>query len=221
MTIKTDRGPLSFPDARTLSPPYPERVSNLLPMADDPAPERADAARNRQAILAAALELVQTRGVDCVTMDTVASAAGVGKGTLFRRYGSREGLMAAVLNESEAAWQASVISGPPPLGPGAPPMERLLAFGHSRMRTNVTSGALIKAATGDSAARSRAAASFAVMHVRHLLHELRVSGDLVLLSIAILAPLDIMVIEQQQRDNISLDRIEAGWDDLVRRVVGA
>ena len=189
-------------------------------MADDPAPERADAARNRQAILAAALELVRTRGVDCVTMDTVASAAGVGKGTLFRRYGSREGLMAAVLNESEAAWQASVISGPPPLGPGAPPMDRLLAFGHSRMRTNVTSGALIKAATGDSSARSRAAASFAVMHVRHLLHELRVSGDLVLLSIAILAPLDIMVIEQQQRDHISLDRIEAGWDDLVRRVVG-
>ncbi|WP_307813920.1 TetR/AcrR family transcriptional regulator [Nocardioides baculatus] len=196
-------------------------MTNLLPMADEPAPERADAARNRQAILAAALELVRTRGVDCVTMDTVASVAGVGKGTLFRRFESREGLMAAVLDESEAEWQASVISGPPPLGPGAPPMERLLAFGHSRMRTNVTHGALIKAATGDSSARSRAAASFAVMHVRHLLRELRVTGDLVLLSIAILAPLDIMVIEQQQRDDIPLDRIEAGWDDLVRRVVGA
>ncbi|HEV2798585.1 MAG TPA: helix-turn-helix domain-containing protein, partial [Nocardioides sp.] len=190
-------------------------------MADEPAPERADAARNREAILAAALELVRTRGVDCVTMDKVASVAGVGKGTLFRRFGSREGLMAAVLNESEAAWQASVISGPPPLGPGAPPMERLLALGHSRMRTNVTHGALIKAATGESSARSRAAASFAVMHVRHLLSELGVSGDLVLLSIAIMAPLDIMVIEQQQRDHISLERIEAGWDDLVRRVVGS
>ena len=59
------------------------------------------------------------------------------------------------------------------------------------------------------------------MHVRHLLGELGVTGDLVLLSIALLAPLDIMVIEQQQRDNISLERIEAGWDDLVRRVVGS
>ena len=127
--------------------------------------------------------------------------------------------MAAVLNESEAAWQASVISGPPPLGPGAPPTERLLAFGHSRLRTNVTNGALIKAATGSSAARSRAAASFGVMHVRHLLGELGVSGDLVLLSIAVIAPLDIAVVEQQQADHISLDRIEAGWDDLVRRVV--
>lgn len=193
---------------------------NLLPMADEPAPERSDAARNRLAILAAALELVQTRGVDCVTMDTVASVAGVGKGTLFRRFASREGLMAAVLNESEATWQASVISGPPPLGPGAPPLERLLAFGQSRLRTNLTHSALIKAATGDSSARSRAAASFAVMHVRHLLGELGVTGDLVVLSTALLAPLDIMVVEQQQRDHIHLDRIEAGWDDLVHRVVG-
>ena len=55
--------------------------------------------------------------------------------------------------------------------------------------------------------------------MRHLLSELGVTGDLVLLSIAILAPLDIMVVEQQQRDNISLERIEAGWDDLVRRVI--
>lgn len=192
----------------------------LLPMAGEPAPERADAARNREAILAAALHLVRTRGVGCVTMDTVAAEAGVGKGTLFRRFESREGLMAAVLNESETAWQASVISGPPPLGPGAPPLERLLAFGHSRLRTNVTHAALIKAATGTSAARSRAAASFAVMHVRHLLGELGVGGDLLLLAIAVLAPLDIVVVEQQQADDISLERIEAGWDDLVRRVVG-
>ncbi len=192
----------------------------MLPMAGEPAPERADAARNREAILAAAMQLVQARGVDCVTMETVASEAGVGKGTVFRRFETREGLMAAVLNESETAWQTSVISGPPPLGPGAPPLERLLAFGHSRLRTNVTHAALIKAATGSSSARSRAAASFAVMHVRHLLGELGVSGDLLLLSIALLAPLDVVVVEQQRADDISLERIEAGWDDLVRRVVG-
>ena len=45
-------------------------------MADGPAPERADAARNRQAILAAALDLVRTRGVDSVTMDTVSQVQG-------------------------------------------------------------------------------------------------------------------------------------------------
>jgi AcrR family transcriptional regulator len=194
-------------------------VTHLLPMADDPAPERADAARNREAILAAALRLVETHGVDCVTMDTVAAEAGVGKGTLFRRFENREGLMAAVLDRSEAAWQASVLSGPPPLGPGAPPMERLLAFGHSRMRINLTHGDLIRAATGKDPVRSRAAAGFPLMHVRHLLAQLGVSGDLPFLAFALLAPLEAMALEQQKLDGYGIDDIERAWDDLVRRVV--
>ncbi|WP_322919671.1 TetR/AcrR family transcriptional regulator [Nocardioides renjunii] len=195
-------------------------MPHLLPLADEPAPERADAARNREAILAAALHLVETRGVDCVTMDTVASEAGVGKGTLFRRFESREGLMAAVLNESETAWQASAISGPPPLGPGAPPYERLLAFGHSRLRTNLTHSDLI-AAAGRPGTRSAAALSFANMHVRYLLGELGVTGDLLMLATALLAPLEMVVLEQQvTRERLPLERVEAGWDDLVRRVVG-
>lgn len=196
-------------------------VTHLLPLADEPAPERADAARNREAILAAALRLVEARGVGCLTMDAVAAEARVGKGTLFRRFESREGLMAAVLNESETAWQASVISGPPPLGPGAPPMERLLAFGRSRLRTNLTHADLI-AAAGRPGTRSAAAVSFANMHVRYLLGELGVRGDLLLLATALLAPLEMVVLEQQvTREQLPLDRIEAGWDDLVRRVVGA
>ena len=49
-------------------------------------------------------------------MDAVAARAGVGKGTVFRRFGSREGLMAALLNFSETEWQASVISARPRSG---------------------------------------------------------------------------------------------------------
>ncbi len=196
-------------------------MTRLLPLADEPARERADAARNREAILAAALRLVETQGVDCVTMDTVASEAGVGKGTLFRRFESREGLMAAVLNTSETQWQASVLSGPPPLGPGAPAMERLLAFGHTRLRTNLTHASLIEAA-GKAGQRSVAAMSFANLHARYLLRELGVDGDLQLLATALLAPLEAVVLEQQvTRDQIPVERVEAGWDDLVRRVVGA
>ena len=88
-------------------------------MFDQPPRERSDAARNREALLAAAALLVEDHGVDAVTMDSVAAAAGVGKGTVFRRFDSREGLMAALLNRSETEWQGLVISGPPPLGPGA------------------------------------------------------------------------------------------------------
>jgi AcrR family transcriptional regulator len=57
-----------------------------------------------------------------------ARAAGVGKGTLFRRFGDKAGLAVALLDEGERRLQAALLSGPGPLGPGAPPRERLLAF---------------------------------------------------------------------------------------------
>ena len=191
-----------------------------LRLADAPPPERADAARNRHAVLAAALRMVDQCGVDAVSMDAVAAEAGVGKGTLFRRFGSREGLMAAVLNESETQWQAAVLSGPPPLGPGATQMERLLEFGHTRLHLNLTHSALIRAA-GHAGSRSYAAVSFSAMHVRYLLDELQVSGDIALLATSLLAPLEVVILEQQvHQEGISLPRIEAAWDDLVSRVVG-
>lgn len=192
-----------------------------LHLADEAPHERADAARNREAILAAAECLIERVGIDHVSMDAVAAEAGVGKGTVFRRFESREGLMAAVLNRSETAWQAAVLSGPPPLGPGAPAMERLLAFGHSRLRLNLKHAQLI-AAAGRAGARSYAAVSFASMHARVLLWELGVTGDVPLLAVAILAPLEVPILQQQvDHDRVPLERIEAAWDDLVRRVVTA
>lgn len=192
---------------------------NLLPLVDEPTPERADAARNREALLRAASELIEHCGIGSVTMDAVAAKAGVGKGTVFRRFESREGLMAALLNHSETAWQAAVLSGPPPLGPGAPALERLLAFGHSRMEVNLTHGELIRAA-GHAGSRAYAAVSFTAMHVRYLLGELGVSGDIAILATALLAPLEVPILQQQiEREQIPLDRIRRGWDDLVRRVV--
>jgi AcrR family transcriptional regulator len=190
-----------------------------LPLLDQPPRERSDAARNREALLAAAARLVDEHGVDAVTMDSVAAEAGVGKGTVFRRFDSREGLMAALLNRSETEWQRLVIEGPPPLGPGASPLERLHAFGHSRMEINLQHAELIRAA-GSAGSRSYAAVSFAAMHVRYLLTELGVRGDVVFLATALLAPLEMVVLVQQTRiDQIPLTRIQHGWDDLVRRVV--
>jgi AcrR family transcriptional regulator len=102
------------------------RVVNL--MAGDVPRERADAARNRRKVLAAAGELFAARGVAAVSMDDVAAAAEVGKGTLYRRFGDKSGLAAALLDERESQLQQELLSGPPPLGPGAPPVERLAAF---------------------------------------------------------------------------------------------
>jgi len=97
-------------------------------MASSATPERADAARNRRKVLAAAEELFTARGVAAVSMDDVAAAAGVGKGTLYRRFGDKSGLAAALLDEREAQLQQDMLGGPPPLGPGAAPVERLAAF---------------------------------------------------------------------------------------------
>lgn len=196
-------------------------TTRLLPLLGAPPAERSDAARNREALLQAAETLVSHCGVDGVTMDAVAAEAGVGKGTVYRRFVSREGLMAALLNHSETAWQAAVLSGPPPLGPGAPPLERLLAFGHSRMEINLKHGDLIRAA-GHAGSRAYAAVSFTAMHARYLLSELGVRGDIAFLATALLAPLESVILEQQTRtEHISLERLHLGWDDLVRRVVSA
>lgn len=89
--------------------------------------ERSDALRNRAKILAVTARLFAEQGVDGVTMDQIANAAGVGKGTLFRRFGDKAGLGAALLGAREQELQAA-LDGPPPLGPTAPAGERLRAF---------------------------------------------------------------------------------------------
>ena len=195
----------------------PERLD--LPILGQEIRERSDAARNREALLEAAARLVERCGVEAVTMDAVAEAALVGKGTVFRRFGSRAGLMAALLNQSEASWQALVMGGPPPLGPGAPPRERLFAFGRSRLEVNIRHAALINAASAPST-RSYAAYSFTATHVRHLLDQLGVAGDIALLATALLAPLEPPILLQQTEiENMDVERIAAGWEDLAERII--
>ncbi|MFI1459870.1 TetR/AcrR family transcriptional regulator [Nocardia carnea] len=93
-----------------------------------PVKERADAARNRRAILDATAALLAEHGADGVTMERVAAAAGVGKGTIFHRFGTRAGLLHEMVAERAFTLRARVADGPPPLGPGAPAADRLRAF---------------------------------------------------------------------------------------------
>jgi AcrR family transcriptional regulator len=58
--------------------------------------ERADKARNRARILAAASEAFAERGVE-TQMDDVAARAGLGVGTLYRHFATKEALMAALM----------------------------------------------------------------------------------------------------------------------------
>jgi len=196
-------------------------MSAFLPLLGEPPRERSDAARNREALLCAARRMIEDDGVEAVTMDALAEAAGVGKGTVFRRFESRAGLMTALVDEFETDWQAAVLSGPPPLGPGAPALDRLLAMGRSRMELNLTHALLLEAA-GWQHAGGQGAQSFMAMHTRHLLNELGVRGDLPVIATVILAPLHARILEQQiEGDGLDLERIHAGWSDAVQRIVGS
>src|SRR4051812_27275036 len=61
-------------------------------------PLRADAARNRARLLAAAKDVFAERGLDA-TMDEIARRAGVGVGTAYRRFRNRDDLIAALFEE--------------------------------------------------------------------------------------------------------------------------
>ena len=59
------------------------------------------------------------------------------------------------------------------------------------------------------------------MHLRYLLSQLHVTGDLPLLATALMAPLEAPILDQQVRiEGLEVDRVYAAWVDLARRVVG-
>jgi AcrR family transcriptional regulator len=90
---------------------------------------RSDATRNREAVLAAADTLfAHCESPEAVTMADIAAAAGVGKATLFRGFGDRTGLIHALYELRLAPIRLAVEEGPPPLGPAAPPIERVPAL---------------------------------------------------------------------------------------------
>jgi len=162
-----------------------------LPTAGAARPERADAARNRERLLAAARRLFADRGVRAVTMSDLAREAGVAKGTVFHRFGDRAGLALALLDEAERALQERLLHGPPPLGPGAPPHERLRAFLAALAAFTVDNRELLLEVDGGSlGARYRTGAYRAwLQHVVVLLGDLGVAGDRALQAHLLLAPL--------------------------------
>jgi AcrR family transcriptional regulator len=70
--------------------------------------ERADAQHNRVRILEAARKLMKKRTLDHLCMDELAAVAGVGKGTLYRRFEDKQALLHALLDDDERALQESV-----------------------------------------------------------------------------------------------------------------
>lgn len=157
-----------------------------------PRAERADAVRNRELLLETARALIAEQGADKVTMDGLAERAGLGKGTVFRRFGSRAGIFKALFDEDERRFQEQVFTGPPPLGPGADPTDRLVAYGRARIAFLMGHHAIFRA-TLDRASGHVPPGSPGVtqIHIRMLLGLARVPvPNLTALSIQLSAALE-------------------------------
>jgi AcrR family transcriptional regulator len=194
-----------------------------LPVLGGAPVERADAARNRLKILEAAERLFNELGTENVSMDAVADAAQVGKGTLYRRFGDRSGLARAILDERTREFQEQIIRGPAPLGPGAAPCERLIAFGDGWMNMLASHGDVVLAAeSGAPGARFHGPvyASFR-LHIRQLLQDLDADLDLEYFADVLLAALSAEMVNYWRGEIVLQDeRLAKGFAQLVELIAG-
>ncbi|MEV7547826.1 helix-turn-helix domain-containing protein [Streptomyces sp. NPDC089915] len=175
--------------------------------------ERADAARNRAKVLSAAAELFATGDPRSVTMEDIARAAGIGRGTLYRRYPDVTSIAAALLDEHERRVQEELLRGAPPLGPGAPPHERLSAFYAAMVDLLETHGHLVLGAETGGKRFTVGAYGFWRAHVLTLLREAG-TPDPEALADGLLAPLAPEVYLEQRARGVTPDRIKTALSRL-------
>jgi AcrR family transcriptional regulator len=146
-----------------------------------------------------------------------AAAAGVGVGTLYRRFGDRSGLAYALIDDREHAFQSAFLQGPPPLGPGADAPARVRAFLHALTdRTVEQLDLLLMAETATPLARFGGAYDAYHAHLSMLIAQARPGSDAYVLADALLASLAAPLLAHRLRTcEVTVERIKAGLDDLL------
>ena len=198
-----------------------------LPLGSPPT-ERADAVRNRKHLLATAREMLAEQcGADGLTMDGLAERAGLGKGTVFRRFGTRAGIFQALLEDDEHAFQEQVLAGPAPLGPGAPAVDRLIAYGQARIAFMIRNREIARASLdGRQPIPAGTESPLSRTHIRMLLGQIPLDGtDLEMLAIQLTAALDGPLLLYLSASDLTEptgveERIGQAWQDLIRRLCG-
>lgn len=196
--------------------PEPSRPALPLPLVGDPPRERADAARNRALVLQAAWRLYTHGGVEALTTDAVAQEAGVGKGTVYRRFRDKSGLVAALLDDKEKELQLAMISGPAPLGPDGARAERRVAFVHAYLDyLQAHLDLLLVSETAAPGARYRLGVyQFWKTHLTMLFAE---DHDPEFRAYTVLALLDASLVSHLLGDGWAWERIRAGAEAEARR----
>jgi AcrR family transcriptional regulator len=186
--------------------------------ADHDHHERADAAQNRAKVLEAAERMFAARDPRTVTMADIARAAGIGRATLYRRYPDPAAIAVALLDEHERLLQEQLLSGPAPLGPGAPPGDRLAAFYTAMVDLLDRHLHLVLGAEIGRSRLATGAYQFWRLHVRTLLHQAGV-GEPDALADILLAPLAPEVYRVQREAGLTKQQIADTLAILARRVL--
>lgn len=158
-------------------------------------------------------------------MDGLAARAGLGKGTVFRRFRSRAGIFQALLDDDERGFQEQVLCGLPPLGPGAEPVERLIAYGRDRIAFLLDRHLIARAALDRTQPAPAGESSLSRMHIRMLLGQARLRVvDLDSLALQLMAALEgpvllyLAMVEQESSAGLA-KRLADSWQVLVEGLV--
>ncbi|MBK8988565.1 MAG: TetR/AcrR family transcriptional regulator [Chloroflexi bacterium] len=211
---------------RPTNDPFSDNI--LLDQIDDgQRTERRDAAANRLLILQTAEALFAERGVPAVNMADIAQAAGVGKGTLYRRFASKAELCLGLMDEQMSAFQNQMLSQFRQMTAGSVPymtqleffLDALVRFTeiHAPLLSEVQRAGLIQ-----EDHHTELPHFWQYMTVNGLLQTAVKAGeipealDVAYLSDAILAPVtaDIFQFQRQVR-GFSIERISEGLRVLV------
>lgn len=194
--------------------------------------ERQDAALNRQRVLKAARTLFAEHGVEAVTMKDIAAAAGVGKGTLYRRFPDKGSLCLALIDAAVRQFQQEVLSGFGEAGRGLSSLGHLKLFLARLVEFTEREAPLLKPAQeagmnlGKQSYYSRGIYDWQRVHVLVMLREAVADGecrpnlDLEYLADAVLAPLQLdLYLYHRQVRGYSPERITNGLLTLLQGVV--
>jgi AcrR family transcriptional regulator len=182
-------------------------------LGDAAVAERADAVRNRAAVLDAAEALFQREDLEHVSLARIAQAAGVGKATVTRRFGDLLGLVDALIAPRVAALQERVRSGEPPLGPGGDAVVRLHAYLDALLDFALENRTLIRALEryGRYAYYANPASQFWIEELADRIHTARPTVDAGYLAHSIFTALRADVIDYlREHQHMDTERIRAG-----------
>ncbi|MEV0615045.1 helix-turn-helix domain-containing protein [Nonomuraea sp. NPDC050404] len=193
-----------------------------LPIVGQPQQERADAARNRRKIIEVAAQMIAEQGAEELSLDEVARAACVGVGTVYRRFGDRAGLVLALIDDRERRFQSEFLSGPPPLGPGAPADRRVVAFLHALVDRVVAQQGLLLLLEKEMTKRTSGPYQVYHVHLTALLGQACPHADAAYLADALLAPINARLIAfQREERGMTIEEIKSGLAHLARAVTCA